>query len=60
MQPFRSMGMFDSRPPADYINSKVLLANTAEREAIPSTANLVVISGTANTYVKFGTSGVTA
>lgn len=60
MQKFKPLGPFQSRGPSDYVCSRVLLANVAERVTVPSTANFVVISGTSNLYVSFGGGGVTA
>lgn len=44
----------------DYVDARVLAANTSEVFAIPAGARYVVFSFTADFWAKFGTSGVTA
>lgn len=46
--------------PPLYINSLALVANVAERTPVPAGYTFVVISSTANVYVKCGDSSVTA
>lgn len=60
MPNFVSIGAASFRSPSDYINNKVLLAGVAERETIPPDYNAVIINSTANVYIKFGDSSVTA
>lgn len=59
-QTFKSNGVFYLREPSDYINSKSLSANTAERETIPSGYNFVQVLSNQDIYVKFGDNTVTA
>lgn len=40
------------RTPSDYVNARVLAANTAESTTVPSDASRVVIKGTADFYAK--------
>lgn len=47
-------------PPADYVDVRVLAANTAERHAIPGGAKYVLFSADGNFYAKFGEVTVTA
>lgn len=59
-QTFGSNGLFYLREPSDYINSKALAANTAERETIPSGYNFVQVISNKDIYIKFGDSSVDA
>ncbi len=48
------------REASDFINKKTLAANVAERDTIPSGADIVLFSSTSSFYALAGTSGVTA
>lgn len=56
----RDVGGTTIRWKSDYVNSHVVLANTEEKETIPTGYEAVVINSTAPIYVKMGTSTVTA
>lgn len=45
---------------ADYVDARVLAANTAERHTIPAGANFVNFSGDGDFWAKFGDNTVTA
>lgn len=48
------------RQPSAYINSMAIVASTAERQALPTGYQFVVINSTSNTYVKLGDASVEA
>jgi len=47
-------------PPTDYVDVRVLAANTAERHTLPTEANFVSFSANADFYARFGDNTVVA
>lgn len=56
----RAADTLDARVPSDTVNALVLAASTSERDAIPTSAGMVIITSNADIYVKAGNSSVEA